>query len=733
MIWACSGDDGAPGPQGPQGPQGPAGPEGPPGSSGGGVPASSADRFNIEVRSVTIPDGGGNPVVEFTLTNDLNQGLVGLPAGEIRFMLSQLSPAADGSGASSEWQAYTTRDTGEIPDGQATTETATDGTYVDNGDGTYQYTYANALADYRNPPVFDANKSHRLGIEIRSQAPNSSNGLYDFVPSAGGPVADMFTRDIVDNDTCNACHDRLEFHGGPRTDVGYCVTCHNPYSIDGDTGNTVDMKALIHNIHAGREGYVIIGYGGTEYDYSGVRWTQEPNNCTTCHQESDTNTPEASNWRLVANRASCGTCHYDDGDADSGNDFAIEDGVHPGGFNFADDTQCLDCHGEDATVTNPEGRLVSTEAIHATPALEEAEKFSYEIISVTGTAPGETPTATIRITNPLDNDSAYDINDPNGPFQVSGSRLRLDIAWTTTALGNIDPNDDLARAPDEGAPFAPIVIDFQTGATNDGSNTFSKAADVAIPTGISGSGIAVLEGRAAVEIDGESDRLPVSSETYTFAVTDSEAEERRKIVDIDQCNDCHLNLALHGDNRSGNTEVCSTCHNPHATDINRRVVGSDCEAVLGLDDAPIDMKRMIHGIHAGNIGVCGYNDSAHPYFDVVYPGHLNNCEGCHVKGQDTYYPVDATVVPATTVDAGADRSTLTDDVAISPNTSICSACHTSDLASTHMMQNGGDFAAGKDDTGALISSAVETCELCHGPGRTSDVKEKHGVGDFEFN
>ena len=151
---------------------------------------------------------------------------------------------------------------------------------------------------------------------------------------------------------------------------------------------------------------------------------------------------------------------------------------------------------------------------------------------------------------------------------------------------------------------------------------------------------------------------------------------------------------------------------------------------------------MVHRIHAGNIGLCGYGNRPHDYNGVVYPGRLNNCEGCHLEG--TYYPVDPTAVLATTVDAGpfdpdadpplaVDRSTLTDDVAISPNTAVCSSCHTSDLARNHMVQNGGDFNAGKDDTGALISTGNETCQLCHGEGASADTAVMHGVGEFQFN
>jgi OmcA/MtrC family decaheme c-type cytochrome len=734
-VAGCSnnGSAGVQGPPGPPGAGGPPGPPGPPGG-GGGVPVDSAERINITVTGVTVPAGGGAPVVQFRLSNDLNQGLVGLPAGDARFIIAQLSPGANGG--SSQWQSYISRTSGAAR--QGTTETASAARFVDNNDGTYQYTFASALTAYTAAPAYDATRTHRLGIEIRNQAPITGNGIFDFVPAGGAPT---FTRLIVDNDTCDACHDVLNFHGGPRTDVEYCVTCHNPPSIDGDTGNTVDMKRMIHNIHSARADYEIIGNGGVLHEWSDLEFPQDIRNCQTCHEESDADTPQASNYRIVSNRAACGTCHYDDGNAANGqHDFAIESGVHPGGFTFTDDTQCADCHGPNGTVVGSNGRLVQVPVAHEVREATAAQAFQYQVVSVTNTAPGQMPTATIRVRNPQTGTN-YDIGDPAGPFQTSSASLRLDIAWNNVDLGNLDPNDTLARSATSGTPFAPIVIDFKsaTGRTNDGTNTFTKSATVAIPTGITGSGMAIIEGRPQVPIDGVLTSLQVTSVGIPFAITDAAAVDRRAVVDIGKCNDCHNVLSLHGANRTGNTELCSTCHNPNATDISRRVAGSACVTAAGADDQTLDMKRMIHAIHAsgedgsGRVGdpftVCGFSGAI--TFDVGYPGRLMNCEGCHLA--DTYYPVDPARVLATTMDAGADRSTLVDDVAISPNAAVCSSCHTSSLAADHMRQNGGDFAAGKTDTGALVSAGSETCQLCHGPGRSADVKTMHGVGTFQFN
>jgi len=730
LMWGCEGDDGSPGPQGPEGEPGIPGPPGPPAPpSSNTVPVDSAERINIEVTEVTVPAGGGAPTVELRLTDDLTRGLTGLPASDIRFVLSQLSPPPAGSGQSAEWQSYVTRDDGGVTDVQATTETATAGTFTDNSDGTYTYTFAQALTGYPAGPTFDAVKTHRLGVEIRGQAPISSNGIFNFVPAGGAPT---FTYDVVDNDTCNACHDILEFHGGPRTDVAYCVTCHNPSSLDGNTGNTVDMKAMIHNIHVGRDGYVVVGFGGTVHDYSDVEFTQDVRNCQTCHEESDSNTPQASNWRQVANRAACGTCHYDvDGAGDGDDQYAIEVGEHPPGISFTDDSQCMDCHGPNSNTTNPDGELVRTEEIHRIPALEASEDFVYNIVAARNVVTGGLVEVDFSVTDP--SGAPYDLaNDPAFTTCAGGtSRLAIAIGWTTDDFDNQDNGVENA----EPISINALVACGGAATDPDGDGVYTVASPTAIPAGLGGSEtIAVaLEGHPAGDLDGDgvfSDRIAVTNAIEYFGIDGADAVARRNAVAIEKCDECHKQLSLHGNNRTDKPEVCAVCHNPNATDIPVRVAGTECETVLGLDDETIDLKYMVHAIHAGNTGICGFRSSAHPYFDVVYPGRLNNCEGCHEPG--AYYPVDPGEILGTTVDSN-DPTTPVDDRVISPNSAVCSSCHTSDLAREHMVQNGGDFNATKAADSSLISSGVETCNVCHGPGRSADVGEVHGVGEFQFN
>ena len=489
------------------------------------------------------------------------------------------------------------------------------------------------------------------------------------------------------------------------------------------------MKALIHNIHVGRDGYVIIGFGDREHDFSDVEWTQDPRNCQTCHEEDDEDTPQASNWREVPNRAACGTCHYDDGVPDSGNDFAIEDGVHPAGLVFSDDTQCVSCHGPD---TDFAGGALQVAVVHEIPEQIASETFAFNILGVTNTAVGEFPEVQFSVTDPTNGDAAYNIQTDPEFTDCGPSRLAVSIGWSS--------EPDYTNSGTGNAPAQPVSINPLTAcggtSTDNGDGSFTVTSSVAVPAEVTGTLAVTIDGHPALDVNPEvegAERIAVTNAVAYAAVTDAEAQPRRNAVAIEKCDDCHNQLSMHGNNRTDEPEVCVVCHNPNATDINRR--NPPCSDELGTDDAPIDMKRMIHLIHAsGATGVpyevCGFGNSVHVY-DVAYPGHLNNCEGCHEPGG--YYPVEPGEILGTTVDVGADPASPIDDVVISPNASVCSSCHVSDLAKTHMEQNGGDFAATKAADSTLISSGVESCALCHGAGRSADVEEVHGVSDFQFN
>jgi len=764
VLQACSGDQGSSGAAGPAGPPGPSGPPG----SGATVGIENATRINGVITSVTVP-ASGQPVVLFGLVDELDRPLRGLQASQVSFVVARLAPGQNGR--SSEWRAYTRRTEnpgpvgpGTQPVNQAATENASNGQFVDNGDGTYQYTFAKNITNDADIP-YDATLTHRVGFEIRGLAP-AINPVYTFQPSSGA-TSGIFSREIVDNDTCNNCHDQLAFHGGARFDTRYCAMCHTPTTFDAQSGNTVDFKVMIHKIHRGSElpsvqpaalppgvttgviglglTYGIYGFGNTLEDFTDIVFPQDHRNCTTCHEETDADTPQASNWRITVNSVPCGACH----DATTQSIVAgVPQGSAPVAINFqtgqghsaanlaVQDQDCVTCHGPDATINNG---LLRTAKVHEIPEKLAAQKFKYSVVSAVNTAPGQLPTVTIKITDPTNGDAPYDITDPAGPFRQTSSALTVDVAWTTVDFNNRGSGS--ATAPNSGTPALPVRISFANGTAlvpgviNNFSlnGTFAATATIPVPAFMTGSGAAILEGRPRVDANGDGalESLPVAASGLSFAITDSSPKARRQVVELRRCNECHNVLSLHGGNRTDNTELCTTCHNPNNTDIARR--GAPCGNLptdpvapgLGPDDMAIDFKFMIHQIHSANFQVCGFGNSVNDFTDLRFPGKLNNCEGCHRP--NTYYPVDGALVQATTFDAG-DRTTFADDRAVSPNATVCSSCHTDTVAREHMEQNGGDFNAGKTVEGIMISSGVETCTLCHGPGRIADVKLTHGVG-----
>jgi OmcA/MtrC family decaheme c-type cytochrome len=197
------------------------------------------------------------------------------------------------------------------------------------------------------------------------------------------------------------------------------------------------------------------------------------------------------------------------------------------------------------------------------------------------------------------------------------------------------------------------------------------------------------------------DRIAVRNDYWSTDIDGGRAVavDRRDVVDVDKCNACHdaagQGVSLHGNNRTGEIQVCVICHNPNATDINQRpmppAVGSD-----GKAEESIDMKRMIHQIHSGaelaeGVVFYGFGNTEHDYGRVEFIGNRMNCETCHDSG--TYGVVQAAAALPSTIDTGADAADPDDDLNISPIAAVCSSCHDDSAATDHMKLHGASFQA----------------------------------------
>ena len=305
-IAGCGGDDGAQGPTGPTGPAGPAGPPGP--NAVVLTPTTSPETFaNLKITAkVSSASISSAPVVNFSLVDHEGKPIVGFGAtsksssakfasySNLAFSLAKLVPGSNGS--PSKWVSYivTTVETNAAAPAPTRPSTDNTGTLVDNGDGTYKYTFyrdvtkiKDQVAAMTDPAgsnkadlgdlTYDANLTHRLTIQISGNAPgtgtNTPNAvqvvagvplkqavdvIYDFIPATGNPVTSADTqRDIAANAACQSCHSTLGglpgdsaessgagFHGGSRNNVQYCVVCHTDQRKYGRAEATYNAATL---------------------------------------------------------------------------------------------------------------------------------------------------------------------------------------------------------------------------------------------------------------------------------------------------------------------------------------------------------------------------------------------------------------------------------------------------------------------------------------------------------
>jgi OmcA/MtrC family decaheme c-type cytochrome len=659
--------------------------------------------YVIKVNSVTI-GADRKPVVDVNITDS---------AGQPIDRLGVLTPGPAGTSwiaawwnpASRHYTAYTTRTQTSPITKVAAVQAGTDtgGKYTDLETGHFKYTFGTAL-----PAGFDMTKTTTIGIYGRRVMPAdildgklyTANLEYDFRPD-GAAIVDKWDK-INQATSCNNCHDPLSAHGGSRQDVKLCVLCHQPQTVDPDTGNTVDMKVMVHKIHAGEHlpsvvagtPYVIIGNQQSVHDYSTVAYPQDVRNCANCHEgtgAASTKPTQATVWYSNPAGAACGSCHDDVNFVTGAN--------HAAGP--AQDGTCATCH-------QPQGNEEWDAGIknaHVVP-LKSAQLKGYKasIVSVTNVGPGKKPVVTFKLQN-ADNTPV----DP-GVYKVAANGS-LNIL-----LGG--PTSDYTNAG-EAANGQPFRENAATATYNAADGTAVYTFTNAIPATAKGTYTFSIETRRAVTLNPKPAAMTATTVNegapnvpFNVAVTGTTATPRRTLVSLTKCNSCHDRLDIlfsHGNQRIA-IEHCVICHNPNGTDLGRRP--ADGSANPGES---VSFARMIHRIHTGeelnqDFTIYGFGGSPNNFNEIRYPGDRRNCLKCHTNAAAYSLPLPITNEPVVTPrDFFSPRGSAT---------SACTGCHDSRDVAAHAFLNTAFFPGSP-------TVPAEACGTCHATGADWDVAKVH--------
>jgi OmcA/MtrC family decaheme c-type cytochrome len=594
-----------------------------------------------------------------------------------------------------QYTAYTTRQaTGPVSGTVTQAGADSGGTRTQVGDGTYQYVFKT-----KAPGGFDTSATHTIGIYGSRDlsefdlGTNYASTTFNFVPSG---AAVTHVRDVIRTESCNTCHDQLSAHGGSRRGMEMCVLCHTPQTVDPDTGNTVDFKVMPHKIHMGSslpsvqagKPYQIIGFNGTVNDWSTVVFPADVRRCETCHSQT-TGASQATAYLNRPGAVACGSCHDNVNFATGAN--------HPGGPQ-PNDNQCANCH-------IPQGELefdASIKGAHVVPVDSQTlSGLAVELTKVSNNLAGSQPVVN------------FTVKDKTGKTVALSSlgSLTFTMAGPTSDYGYTSFGSDVTTSG--------YVSESALAATCGSDGVCTYTFKHAVPAKATGTySIGVEARRTEVLLPGTTKQMNVTygaiNKVVYFSVDGSSVQPRRTVVAINNCNQCHFALSIHGALRN-QTEYCVFCHNPSNTDAAQRanaMVPSD----KTMPPQGINFNLLVHRIHTGeNLPpdrpyiVVGFGGSHNDFSDVRYPamsptgapGDRRNCAKCHVNGSEQNLPTGLNPV----VDPQGPINP------VMPVTSACTGCHLATPTASHALAN--------------TTPLGESCVVCHGSGSTFAVDKVH--------
>jgi OmcA/MtrC family decaheme c-type cytochrome len=576
------------------------------------------------------------------------------------------------------------------------------GTTSQLGPGQYQYVFKT-----KAPAGFDTTATHTIGIygsrnlTAYNLGTNYASATFNFVPN-GAKVT--HTHDIIETASCNGCHDQLSAHGGSRRGMNMCVLCHQPQLFDPNDGKSLDAKVFFHKIHMGASlpsvqaggTYEVTNSFGT-FNYSNVVYPADPadpRRCTTCHSQS-TGAAQATAYLTNPTRAACGACHDNVNFATGTN--------HPGGIQ-PDDTQCANCH-------IPQGELdfdASITGAHLAPTASSLlSGLAVNITNVQNGAAGSAPVVTFTV---------VDKNKNPVPLSALGS-ISLTMAGPTSDYGYTSFGS--------GVTTPGYVTESASSATCSDSGTCVYTFTHTVPAKATGTYAIGIEARRTESvselINGSTTQVAIEygapNVVSYFSVDGSTVAPRRGVVALSNCNQCHVNLQVHGSLRN-NTEYCVLCHNPSNTDAATRAV-----AVVAADKSQppqgINFNLLVHRIHYGinmqadnrTYIVVGYGGSHNDFSGTLFPAlsptgeatDTANCSLCHVNS------TEQNDLALTGLNAVMDPQGPINPV--QPFTSACTGCHVDIQTASHALSN--------------TTSLGEACNVCHGTGGAYAVDQVH--------
>ena len=595
-----------------------------------------------------------------------------------------------------EYTAYTTH-ANSGPAVASTNQPGPDsgGVTTNTGPGQYQYVFHT-----KAPAGFDATATHTIGIYASRDlttynlGTNYASAEFNFVPN-GATVTKV--HDIIKTASCNTCHDQLSWHGGRRRGIEMCVLCHTQQNVDTTTGGSLDLKVMIHEMHMGSQLPSVVA--GTPLivngkDFSKIAYPADPGDprrCETCHSQT-TGATQATAYLTNPTRAACGACHDNVNFATGQN--------HPGGFQL-DDNLCSTCH-------IPQGETdfdASIKGAHVAPTASTLlTGLAVNIANVQNGAAGSPPMV------------SFTVKDGSGnPLALSklGS-ISFTMAGPTTDYGYTSFGSDTASTPG-------YVTESATGASCDDAGNCTYKFTHAVPAKATGTyAIGVEARRTEVVLAGTTSQQSITygapNKVVYFSVDGSPVADRRTVVALANCNQCHVSLSVHGGLRN-NTEYCVMCHNPSNTDASQRV-NAQVAADKAAPPQGITFPLLVHRIHdgvnmvadGGSYTVVGFGGSHNDFSTTLFPAmapngqatDLANCSLCHVNGSEASLPVGLNNVVNPQGWINPEGATAT----------ACSGCHVAQADASHFLAN-------------TTSSLGESCTVCHQTGAAYAVDQVH--------